>query len=156
MGLDGSLELVSWNVAGRVRRLDEQVEQIAGLQADAVCLQELTASTLPVWRERLLDTGYATVEHPHVSTAGERTRPLFVLSAWREVAPAGAGRRGAVARARPCPDARRRDRARQRPFPDQSQARPGEGDHPPSRLRAHRWGGQAALPPLRRPQHPAP
>ena len=86
MGLDGSLELVSWNVAGRVRRLDEQIEQIAGLQADAVCLQELTASTLPVWRERLLDTGYATVEHPHVSTAGERTRPLFVLSAWREVA----------------------------------------------------------------------
>ena len=86
MSLDGSLELVSWNVAGRVRRLDEQIEQIAGLQADAVCLQELTASTLPVWRERLLDTGYATVEHPHVSTAGERTRPLFVLSAWREVA----------------------------------------------------------------------
>jgi exodeoxyribonuclease-3 len=76
--------LVSWNLAGRVKRLDEQAERLAELDADVVCLQELTRGTLPVWRERLLQAGYVAAEHPDVSAATGRTRPLFVLTALRQ------------------------------------------------------------------------
>jgi exonuclease III len=78
--------LVSWNLAGRVRRLGEQAERLAELDADVVCLQELTRATLPLWRERLLNAGYLSVEHPDTSTGSSRSRPLFVLSACRQAA----------------------------------------------------------------------
>jgi exonuclease III len=77
--------LVSWNLAGRVKRLPEQAERLAELNADVLCLQELTATTLPAWRALLLDSGYATA-HPAVSAGSERSRPLFVLSASRQSA----------------------------------------------------------------------
>jgi exonuclease III len=35
--------LVSWNVAGRVRRQAEQAERVTALTPDIVCLQEVTA-----------------------------------------------------------------------------------------------------------------
>jgi exonuclease III len=47
--------LVSWNLAGRVTRLGEQAERLVALDADVICVQELTGRTLPLWRERLLD-----------------------------------------------------------------------------------------------------
>jgi exonuclease III len=75
--------LVSWNLAGRVRRLGEQAERLMALEADVVCLQELTPSTLPVWRQRLLEAGYLAAEHTEVSSDSAR-RPLHVLSACRE------------------------------------------------------------------------
>ena len=78
--------LVSWNLAGRVRRLAEQAARLAEVDADVVCLQELSAATLPIWRERLLDAGYLAAEHPDVSSASKRSRPLFVLSACRQAA----------------------------------------------------------------------
>jgi exonuclease III len=43
--------LVSWNVAGRMKRLEEQAERLLGLEADAICLQEVTRSTSPRWRQ---------------------------------------------------------------------------------------------------------
>jgi endonuclease/exonuclease/phosphatase family metal-dependent hydrolase len=40
-------------VAGRVARLDEQAEAVLSRNADVVCLQEVTKTTLPRWREIL-------------------------------------------------------------------------------------------------------
>jgi exonuclease III len=72
--------IVTWNVAGRVKRQPEQAKLLIGLGADVVCLQELTASTLASWRAQLQDAGY----HAVVSIAdGTRSRPLNVLTAAR-------------------------------------------------------------------------
>jgi len=49
------MRLVSWNVAGRVRRLDEQAAAIAGEAPDLVVLQEVSRTTLPRWRAAIAD-----------------------------------------------------------------------------------------------------
>jgi exodeoxyribonuclease-3 len=73
--------IVSWNLAGRVKKLEAQASRLLSVGADILCLQETTPRTLPLWRERLLDTGY------HVCSAEEpgeaRGRPLLVLTASR-------------------------------------------------------------------------
>lgn len=74
--------LLSWNVAGRVKRLPEQAERIAERARDVVCLQEVTPSTLPRWRALLHDAGYLATEHGDLSATG-RKRPLAVLTASR-------------------------------------------------------------------------
>ena len=38
--------VVSWNLAGRVQRLAEQAERLLALDADLLCLQEVTLKTL--------------------------------------------------------------------------------------------------------------
>jgi exonuclease III len=74
--------LVSWNVAGRVTRLEEQAERVLALQPDAICLQEITLSTLPRWQQVLTDAGYLGVEHGNLDSG--RSRPLAVMTACRE------------------------------------------------------------------------
>jgi exonuclease III len=74
--------LVSWNVAGRVKRLPEQGERLLELDADVLCLQEITRSTLPRWRALLHDAGYVGIEHGELPVSG-RTSPLAVLTASR-------------------------------------------------------------------------
>ncbi len=74
--------LVSWNVAGRVKCLEEQAERLLSLYADVICLQEITRSTLPRWEKLLHDAGYLGVEHGASDAA--RSRPLMVLTACRE------------------------------------------------------------------------
>ena len=74
--------LVSWNLAGRVTRLAEQAERLLGLNADAICLQEITRSTLPRWQQILKDAGYRGVQHGDLDAG--RARPLAVLTAHRE------------------------------------------------------------------------
>jgi exonuclease III len=79
------VRLVTWNVAGRVSRQPEQAQVIAGVGADVVALQEVTARTLPLWRTALADAGFAACE-----TALEqlpelrRARLLGVLTAARD------------------------------------------------------------------------
>lgn len=73
---------MSWNVAGRVRRAAEQAQRLAELDPDLICLQELTPTTLPMWRQTLLEMGYAGIEHGQPS-GGERSRSLVVLTASR-------------------------------------------------------------------------
>jgi exonuclease III len=81
----GAVRLVTWNVAGRVRRLPEQAEVVAALAADVVALQEVTARTLPLWRAALEDAGL-----PHVASALDEPveapgrKVLGVLTAARE------------------------------------------------------------------------
>jgi exonuclease III len=73
--------LVCWNVAGRVRRLDEQVQRVLAVQADTVCLQEVTRSTLPRWQWALSEAGYSGLQHGDLDAG--RSRPLAVLTASR-------------------------------------------------------------------------
>jgi exonuclease III len=54
------VRLVSWNVAGRVRRQAEQAEHVASAVPDLVALQEVTTSTLEAWRSAL---GALGLEH---------------------------------------------------------------------------------------------
>ena len=81
----GTMRLVTWNVAGRVRRQPEQAEVVAAVGADVVALQEVTARTLPLWRSALAGAGL-----PHVVSAlddaadGQGRRLLGVLTASRE------------------------------------------------------------------------
>jgi exonuclease III len=74
--------IITWNLAGRVKRLSEQAKLLLDLHPDVLCLQELTPSTIPVWMEVLGDAGY----HKRVACAPGRpcARPLFVLTAARE------------------------------------------------------------------------
>jgi exonuclease III len=74
--------LVSWNVAGRLRRLEEQAERLLSLEADAVCLQEITRGTQSRWLRLLKGAGYLGIAHSELGSG--RARPLAVLTACRE------------------------------------------------------------------------
>jgi exodeoxyribonuclease III len=78
--------LLSWNVAGRVRRLPEQAERIAALAPDVVCLQEVMLSTREEWRRRLDDAGWTEIALGDAAPAlaAGRTRPRMALTAARE------------------------------------------------------------------------
>ncbi|HMI69483.1 MAG TPA: hypothetical protein VK510_05755, partial [Solirubrobacteraceae bacterium] len=56
------MRLVTWNVAGRVTRQPEQAGAIAAVRADVVALQEVTARTLPLWRDALARAGFVASE----------------------------------------------------------------------------------------------
>ena len=77
------MRLVTWNVAGRVTRHPEQAAAVAALGPDVVALQEVTARTLPLWREALADAGLsaceATLDDPPVGT-GRRLLGVLVAA----------------------------------------------------------------------------
>ena len=89
------MRLITWNVAGRVRRLAEQAEVIDRAGADVVALQEVTARTLPLWRAALAAAGFAACESSlDGAPAPAGRRQLGVLTAARAplvrlAAPAG-------------------------------------------------------------------
>ncbi len=78
------ITLLSWNVAGRVRRQPEQAELVAELAPDLVCLQEIRPTTAHAWAASLHAAGW-----PHVAVArsgapaGDADRRLSVLTAAR-------------------------------------------------------------------------
>jgi exonuclease III len=79
------VRLITWNVAGRVTRQHEQAAAVAGIEADVVALQEVTARTLPLWRAALAANGFAACEcslDDAPVPAGRRA--LGVLTAARE------------------------------------------------------------------------
>jgi exonuclease III len=75
--------LVSWNVAGRRTRLDEQADRVLELQPDFVCLQEVTPITAEPWLRRLADAGLSGVLAPFPEVR-EGSRPLAVMTASRD------------------------------------------------------------------------
>jgi exonuclease III len=75
--------LVSWNVAGRKSRLQEQADRVLGVGPDLVCLQEVTPLTADGWAERLADAGLTAAVAP-LPRSREGSRPLAVLTAARE------------------------------------------------------------------------
>ena len=79
------MRLLTWNVAGRVGRQPEQARAIAGIGADVVALQEVTARTLPLWRAALADSGFSACETALDGLPEtRRARLLGVLTAARE------------------------------------------------------------------------
>jgi exonuclease III len=76
------MRLVSWNLAKRAKRLSEQAERLLALDADVVCLQELTIRSLPRWHALLAKAGYSGIAHGELPPSG-RSRPLAVLTASR-------------------------------------------------------------------------
>lgn len=74
--------VLSWNVAGRVTRLDEQIERVLGFGCDVVCLQEVTPRTAAGWTESLGGAGY-TVELAGWPVEPRGLRRLSVMTAAR-------------------------------------------------------------------------
>jgi exonuclease III len=73
-------KLLSWNVAGRTKLLDEQAAAVARQEADLVCLQEVRPTTRERWALALAEAGLE-----HVVDSGEfrNGRRLFNLTASR-------------------------------------------------------------------------
>ena len=76
------MRLVTWNVAGRVRRQPEQAEVVAACAADVVALQEVSRRTLPAWESALSAAGLEAIEHALDGPTSGR-RELGVLTAAR-------------------------------------------------------------------------
>ena len=76
------LTVLTWNVAGRLSRLDEQVDRVLAHAAGVVCLQEVIPNALPRWTERLQAAGYA-VAASAVAPDAARVNRLGVLVASR-------------------------------------------------------------------------
>ena len=74
--------LLSWNLAGRLKRMGEQADLVEGSGAEVVCLQEVTPATAAGWAERLGAAGYS-VAIAELPRAREGSRPLAVLTAAR-------------------------------------------------------------------------
>jgi exonuclease III len=84
--LTSLLRLVTWNVAARVSRLDEQAAVVAALEPDVVALQEVTRRTLPRWRAALADAGLRHAASPLDDGPPAEGRHLAVLTATRAAA----------------------------------------------------------------------
>ncbi|MEA2151465.1 MAG: exodeoxyribonuclease [Solirubrobacteraceae bacterium] len=74
--------MLTWNVAGRLTRLDEQAGRVLGHRPDVVCLQEVIPNALGGWMSRLGDAGYA-VAASAVAPDAARVHRLGVLVASR-------------------------------------------------------------------------
>ena len=80
------MRLVSWNVAGRVKRLDAQVEFLAQIRPDLVALQEVTNRTCSRLREGLSRLGLVhqadsiELHADELRTAGPRRYALLLAS----------------------------------------------------------------------------
>ena len=85
--------LISWNVAGRVKKLAAQINGLAEYKSDVTALQEVTATTIPLWRRELEERDYQVVTsldvaHNREELVGERKyevltaehRPVELLS----------------------------------------------------------------------------
>ena len=67
--MSGVMRLLTWNVAGRVKRRAEQVAALLEIDADVVALQEISPTTAAAWVEDLEAAGYG------VATTGDGPRP---------------------------------------------------------------------------------
>jgi exonuclease III len=80
VGAPSSIRVVTWNVAGRVARLDEQTEAVAGLAPDVVALQEVTASTAGRWAQALAAAGLPHADAGEVGRSGPRRLAVMVAA----------------------------------------------------------------------------
>lgn len=86
-GVGESIRLISWNVAGRVGKLPRQVEGLMDHLPDVVALQEVTATTVPLWRSELEDRQYNVMTsfdlaENHSELVGGRKYGVLLASRW--------------------------------------------------------------------------
>jgi exonuclease III len=76
------MRIVSWNVAGRRTRLPEQAAAVTAVAPDIVCLQEVTANSLPLWRAALAAAGLEHTVTPldHYTPPGRRRLGVLVVA----------------------------------------------------------------------------
>jgi exonuclease III len=74
------VRVLSWNVAGRLSRLDEQADRVLAHRPDVICLQEVIPNALARWTSRLQAAGY-TVAASEVLPDAPRVHRLGVLIA---------------------------------------------------------------------------
>jgi exonuclease III len=55
------VQLLSWNVQGKLGRLPEQAAKVASLEPDVVCLQEVTVNSAPLWEHTFGEIGLVNV-----------------------------------------------------------------------------------------------
>jgi exonuclease III len=77
------MRLVSWNVAGRLKRQPEQAAAVLAMAPDVVALQEVTVNSLPLWRAVLEEAGLAHSVTPLDDGPPPKPRRLAVLTASR-------------------------------------------------------------------------
>ena len=65
-----ALRVITWNVARRSSRLAEQAAALASREPDVVALQEITDTTLPLWRAVLERIGL-----PHIRASLDTADP---------------------------------------------------------------------------------
>ncbi|HEX8122229.1 MAG TPA: endonuclease/exonuclease/phosphatase family protein [Solirubrobacteraceae bacterium] len=78
------MRLVSWNVAGRLKRQPEQAAAVLSMKPDVVCLQEVTVNSLPLWRQVLGEAGLIHDVTPLDKVVPPKPRRLAVLTASRQ------------------------------------------------------------------------
>jgi len=82
VGVADPVNVLTWNVAGRLTRLDEQADRVLAHAPDVVCLQEVIPNALPRWTQRLQDAGF-TILASAVAAGAPRVHRLGVLVASR-------------------------------------------------------------------------
>jgi exonuclease III len=78
----GVTRLITWNVAGRTKRLVEQATRLAEREPDIVTLQEVTRRTRPLWKRAFQLMGFTHVSTSSVDTglsAEDIGRRTFVM-----------------------------------------------------------------------------
>jgi exonuclease III len=86
------VRLVSWNVAGRLKRQPEQAEAVLSVSPDVVALQEVTVNSLPLWRAALEEAGLLHSVTPLDELIPPKPRRLAAFTASRhELARLGLG-----------------------------------------------------------------
>lgn len=78
------LILVSWNVAGRLKRQVEQAACVLAESPDVVCLQEVTKTSAPLWREMFSHAGLTNIAFGDITARPDARRPLGAMTASRE------------------------------------------------------------------------
>jgi exonuclease III len=73
------VRLISWNVARKLQMLPDQAAHVVSREPDLVALQEVTASSAPLWAQAL-----ATIGLEHVELSPSRLKRHRVLLAARE------------------------------------------------------------------------
>ena len=81
------MRLLSWNVQGKLGRLPEQAANVASLEPDLVCLQEVTRNSAPLWEHALTTIGLEHQFHEIVHYAEHRS---VVAAPVRQVLPTSA------------------------------------------------------------------
>ena len=82
------MKIISWNVAGRVRKQRNQLEVLKDTGADIIGLQEITHKTLPLWIEGFRKSGYKNIiaslklKNGNVDYSGPRRYGILVASRW--------------------------------------------------------------------------
>ena len=68
------MRLISWNVNGRVKQVDEQVKALAKIKSDVIALQEVTPKTAPIFRAAFQREGY-----PYITDSFQRVEDKSIL-----------------------------------------------------------------------------